>query len=315
MNQWSFREVAWYFDNILKETPSIWHKIFQLCEFDGIVLRVAIYSGESFFDEHDGPNRSYCLHLMRDYLDKGWCVFTDNYYNSLTLTKIMSERSIYICGTLWPDRKGNPQTVIQSKLKRGEPEWSGREGMIVCKWKDKRDVLTISNLHRFQMVCVQNKYAVRRQKPLTVRGYNKGMSGIDRSDQMLSYHSSLRKTIRWYKKIALNMIEMFIFNAHYMFSMPERRQSNKMRLLDFRECIVRHLVGEVASNSRTKILSSKESHFPRSISPRVKKKFPTKPCRVCKQNRIKRESRYCCDSCEEQPALCVDPCFRLFHTL
>ncbi|KAI6648410.1 PiggyBac transposable element-derived protein 4 [Oopsacas minuta] len=98
-------------------------KLFQLCESDGIVLRVAIYSGESFFDEHMiGQTGAIVLHLMRDYLDKGYCVFTDNYYTSVTLTKIMSERSTYICGTLRPDRKGNPQTVIQSKLKRGEYE-------------------------------------------------------------------------------------------------------------------------------------------------------------------------------------------------
>ena len=36
-------------------------------------------------------------------------------------------------------------------------------------------------------------------KPNILSDYNKGMAGIDRSNQMLSYYSALRKTIRWYK--------------------------------------------------------------------------------------------------------------------
>ena len=43
-----------------------------------------------------------------------------------------------------------------------------------------------------------------------VKDYNSSMSGIDRSDQMLSYHSSLRKTLRWYKKAGVHILECFL---------------------------------------------------------------------------------------------------------
>ena len=34
---------------------------------------------------------------------------------------------------------------------------------------------------------------------------------------MLSYHSALRKTVRWYKKVGVHMVEMFLMNAFYMY--------------------------------------------------------------------------------------------------
>ena len=70
--------------------------------------------------------------------------------------------------------------------------------MIVAKWKDKRDVLMISNAHIQKMATVTNQRGNEKQKPSMVKDYNNSMSSIDRSDQMLSYHSGLRKTLRWY---------------------------------------------------------------------------------------------------------------------
>ena len=52
---------------------------------------------------------------------------------------------------------------------------------------DKRGVLTISNKHKLELVPVKNKKGEVRMKPNIVRDYNNGMSGIDRSDQMLPY--------------------------------------------------------------------------------------------------------------------------------
>ena len=91
------------------------------------------------------------------------------------------------------------------------------DDITVAKWKDKRDVHVISNAHKPEMVPVANRRGVERQKPNIIQDYNNGMSGIDRSDQMLSYHSGLRKTVRWYKKVGVHMVEMMLTNAFYLF--------------------------------------------------------------------------------------------------
>ena len=94
------------------------------------------------------------------------------------------------------DRKGNPKEVVSKNLKKGEVEWKHRETVVVSKRKDKRDVLTISNKHKLELVPVKNRGEVR-MKPNIVRDYNNGMSRIDRPDQMLSCYQRLRKSVRW----------------------------------------------------------------------------------------------------------------------
>lgn len=60
------------------------------------------------------------------------------------------------------------------------------------------------------------------------------------------------------------------------------------------------------------------NHFPDSIPATEKRTRPTKPCVVCRKKtnnsgkKTRRESRYYCPECGV--ALCVTPCFKIFHT-
>ena len=49
-----------------------------------------------------------------------------------------------------------PKEAKKGKLKKGEVISRSR-GIVVSKWKDKRDVLMISNMHELKMVEVANK--------------------------------------------------------------------------------------------------------------------------------------------------------------
>ena len=53
---------------------------------------------------------------------------------------------------------------------------------------------------KVEMVDVPNTNNKISSKPNIVRDYTNYMAGVDRSDQMLSYYSATRKTLRWYKK-------------------------------------------------------------------------------------------------------------------
>ena len=73
--------------------------------------------------------------------------------------------------------------------------------MVILKWKDKRDVYVISNAHTPELKQTTNQRGKELVKLNVIIDCNANMSGIDQSDQMLSYHSSLIKTVRWYKKV------------------------------------------------------------------------------------------------------------------
>ncbi|XP_018397169.1 PREDICTED: piggyBac transposable element-derived protein 4-like [Cyphomyrmex costatus] len=158
-------------------------KLYELCESDGLVMKIKIYCGKSEETANNvGHTTDVVLHLLEDYLDKGYTVYMDNFYNSITLTKLLNTRKTYVCGTLRNNRKGNPEDVINRKLKKEECIWQQNGPVTVCKWKDKRDVLSISNMHAVEMVEVSNRNGKISMKPNIIRDYNNGMSGIDRSD-------------------------------------------------------------------------------------------------------------------------------------
>ena len=223
-----------------------------------------------------GQTGAVVVHLSEDFLDKGYTLFLDNYYNSIPLSKYMTIRSTYICGTLNNRSKGIPEEVKKAKLNKRDYIWRRSDDVVVSKWKDKREVHTISNKHTEpQMVQVTNRRGDQKMKPNIVRDYNDGMSGIDRTDQMLSYHSALRKTERWYKKVGIHIFEMFLVNSFYLYN-QNKRKKDQLRLMHFREKVSSSLIGQLPPSP--KMRPQTNFHY-MDIHPETEKKAkPTKPC-------------------------------------
>ena len=87
----------------------------------------------------------------------------------------------------------------------------------VTKWKDKRDVHVISNSHVATMMDSVIRCGKSKRKSI-VQIYSSHMLGIYLSDQILSYHSALQKTVRWYKKVGIYIIEISLGNAYYIYN-------------------------------------------------------------------------------------------------
>ena len=54
--------------------------------------------------------------------------------------------------------------------------------------------------------------------PLVVQKYNKYMGGVDKSDQYLSYHNVLRKTVRYWKTLFYHMVDIAAVNAFILYN-------------------------------------------------------------------------------------------------
>jgi hypothetical protein len=55
------------------------------------------------------------------------------------------------------------------------------------------------------------------KKPYAVVQYNKFMKGVDRADQLLSYYSVLKKTVKWSKKMVFYLLKFVLFNAFFVY--------------------------------------------------------------------------------------------------
>ena len=138
---------------------------------------------------------------------------------------------------------------------------------------------------------------------------------------MLSYHSSLRKTVRWYKKVGIHLLEVFLINAHYLYQETARSRSDlkQLTLLEFREAIVLSLVGpDNRVKKKPENVPCPNFHYPESFPAvaTVKRAKPVKDCLHCKQTLEgrPRSTRLFCAICPNRPPLCVHPCFRDYHT-
>lgn len=185
-------------------------KLYMLTEPAGLVLKFAVYTGVHDDIGGKGHAANVVLHLMDEKFKNGYSLYMDYFYNSFDLATKLIQRNTYCTGTLRSNRKNTPIEVIKTKLKKDETITRYSQGVMIEKWNDKREVFYISSEFKNNMVLSTNKRGKEQLKPEPIMHYNKFMSGVDRKDQMQSCYPFSRKTIRWYKKIAIHIILMLL---------------------------------------------------------------------------------------------------------
>ena len=133
----------------------------------------------------------------------------DNFYNSFGLGSQLLTNNTYFMGTLWANRKYNPPDVMKKKLNKGETIAQYEDGVMIVMWRDRWTVTYISKEHENTMAMYINprlNYEVN--KPLSILKYNIFMKGVDHTDQLMTYYLFERKSLRWYKKIFVHILEI-----------------------------------------------------------------------------------------------------------
>jgi hypothetical protein len=194
-------------------------KLYMLTEPTGLVQKVLIYSGQGTDVSLSQSHTEYVVNkLMENHLYKGHSLYMDNYYNSVDLAHKLLEKKTYCTGTLRSNRKKNPTDVIKKKLNTGESiSKYTKDGVCVTKWKDRREVLTISSEYNGELIEATNRRGNVKLKPNQIVQYNKFMSGVDRQDQMMAYYPCERETLRWYKKIGIHFIQICMLNSYLIY--------------------------------------------------------------------------------------------------
>lgn len=239
-------------------------KLFKLCDPVGYTYKIRVYAGK---EEAKATSLStnVVLELSYDYLSAGRTIYTDNFYTSLELAKLLLEKQTHLVGTVRASRRDLPCNVKNARLKRGQISAAENDdGIVVMKWKDKRDVLMLTTKHDASMV---NTGKVNRRKevvikPCAVIDYNKSKQGIDLSDQMSSYHACFRKTVRWFHKIGIEVLfGTCIVNALIIWNEQQvRLNKDKMSVTEFREMVCMSLLNiENAATSQSALANQDSS--------------------------------------------------------
>ncbi|CAK9826352.1 PiggyBac transposable element-derived protein 4 [Anthophora retusa] len=257
-------------------------KLYKLCLPGDYTYNINIYAGKNATAITKTRSHDVVMKLMSGLLSEGRILCTDSYYTSVPLAEELLEKNTFICGTVKMNRKFLPPQAKRKQHRGGIMSLENRNGVKFLKWTDKRPVRMLSTCENHMCKIIQGKN--NKLKPDTVLFYNDAKKGVDLSDQMSSYYSSLRKTVKWYRKIIIQLIcGTCIVNAWYI----HQKWGNKhINTLKFREHIIDHLL---VNNYRSEemaigkqIPSKRDSHFLHSYEgPTRKTRQRCKECYKC----------------------------------
>lgn len=293
-------------------------KEFKLCALPGYTYKINIYAGKEN-DQINTTPANVVMSLCSGLLNKGHTLYTDNWYTSIDLARNLLKNETHLVGTIRKNRKHIPKEVTTAKLKRGEHiARESDDGITVMKWKDKRDVLVLSTKHsdRFLTITKRGKAVL---KPKIVIDYNRAKGAVDLSDQMAAYSSPLRKSVKWYKKVGINLLlNTAVVNALILYQMVT---GNKIQIVEFRKQVLKGLFmrSEETSNNVTR---------PKRMRHKLTRKDGTsknnrRTCQQCYKENTKVMGRLLaknktkkvvtfCETCPNKPFLCFD-CFHKIH--
>lgn len=213
-------------------------KLYKLCLPEGYTYNIEIYAGKNGTIIEKSHSHDIVMKLLNGLLFEGRILFTDSFYTSVPLGEELLEKNTFICGTVKINKKFLPPQAKQKQKRGGIMSFENRCGVKFLKWTDKRPVcmLTTSKNHRCKFVQGTNG----KVKPDAVFDYNIAKKGVDLSDQLSGYYSCLRKTIKWYRKVIIQLIcGTSLVNAWYI---HKRWGTKNMNVLQFREAIIDHLL-------------------------------------------------------------------------
>ncbi|XP_029833924.2 piggyBac transposable element-derived protein 4 [Ixodes scapularis] len=299
-------------------------KFFLLCE-SGYISNLIVYTGKGTVtpDADSAMGTKVVLSLMEPFLCKGYCVTVENYYTSPELVNKLLQQKTDVYGTVRPTRKDVPP-FKDLKLKRGEVGAFQRGKCMALQWRNKKLVTLLSTVHDATVVEGVNARNEKVVKPAAVYDYNNTMGGVDKSDQNLSYYPAVRDGQKvYYKKIFRHLFDMCVYDSFVLY----KKQGGALSQLDYRLDLVekviaanhdesqRKKVGRKSDNEATRLTAR---HFVSFIPPTENKQLPTRRCVVCCKasstggTKIRKETRYWCKDCNV--AVCVIPCFEIYHT-
>ena len=154
------------------------------------------------------------------------------------------------------------------------------------------------------------------QKPMMILAYNKCKAGMDISDQLASYVTTLRKGVKWFQKLGIELLlGMAIVNALLIY---KEVTGSRINIRSFRSSIARALLGvsleQRRSPKQTLILTRRVDEQGKSKTLTCKpfyKKLSKEQGRKTAKKKKKKTIHYC-PACDEQPQMCI-PCFNRIH--
>ena len=152
---------------------------------------------------------------------------------------------------------------------------------------------------------INHKTKEKKLKPECILQYNLNMGAVDKTDMLQSSIESVRKNVKWYKKVFFHLIDLCLLNAHVIYKM---KTGQNIPIADFQVTLVKQLL-EKYHKTQVRLAPGRKTpegdsplrltgrHFPSFFPNNTQGKPVSKRCVVCSKNKKRREVRFECDTC------------------
>lgn len=318
-------------------------KIWALCcSITGYLLSFIVYEGKKETKEQGSLGERTVLEITNNYSNKGYCIFFDRFFSSISLVTKLLGKKIFSCGTIMSNRKYFPKDLLKSDktLKVGDSDYAVSRDISVCKWMDrgKKAVVTVSTMHNpceTATVKRRNKEGIREDIncPKSIYDYNKYMGGVDHFDQLLETYNISWKSRRWWIKLFYHFCDSAIVNSYILYTTKlkvDESRTRPMSHLLYRSTLANELIGTFSNRKTTGplkhipstkkkakisgdgrcIISGNTSRL-QNVGIHLPVSGNYNRCRLCSTKKEVKRSKIHCKECDV--ALCVE-CFVPFHT-
>ena len=135
---------------------------------------------------------------------------------------------------------------------------------------------------------------------------NKSMGGVDKSDQLISYHKISRRTKKYWKTIFSHYIDIAVVNSHVLFNFVCLQQAKKPVSENvFRDKLILDIIPFYGVEKRPhKVSAHKVATFRVYHGSKLYSSEDRAKCVYCHLHNAKNTTQRKCPDCQLLPALC-----------
>ena len=189
---------------------------------------------------------------------------------------------------------------------------------MALQWQDKRTITVLSTTESCNIVQVRTHRGQLKQKPQVVQQYNDHMLGVDKMDQLATYYSFLRKSVKWWRKVLFWLLEVTTVNSYIVYTTRIRQLGQQPHThLQYRRSLI---LGLVSHRLRLPIHNRPGRRIDLSLErlrpiPHFSEEGDRRrDCRVCSSAGHRRTTGFFCTTCSDRPHLHPGRCLHMYHT-
>jgi len=192
-------------------------KMFKRCDSTGYTYDMNVYLGKDRqrTAQHVTATHATVTELTRN-IGRGHKLYMDNFFSSPELFGEETDLLLWYCQA---EQESMPLDLKpKTKLKRGDIRVRTRADLTAIRWRDKRDVCMLTNIHNAPAEGNFCNERVKAIKPQVVMDYNHHMGYVDKGDRMANRYSTSRRTFKGTKNLFFHLLDLTILNSYILHS-------------------------------------------------------------------------------------------------